>query len=1004
MDSRRRYMCIAEYACICRPPGKSISKNTMIRHRSVANNRRERKGLSRLPWGPAFSIRRSTEVYNRFLTETLVDSDTIKTYESFQLKQVPNQSPIPSSSHNHVRNSSNTSSLSLTDFRPSQTYQPCQDAPTSQHQHVPCPENEIYETSSSMDRNEIMYSSLNDLTDISSTNSFNSDNIGHEHVSPVLQERAKDAFMQWACNNKKWIELLINFGISSILFQNMLKLLNAPYHCLTVKRNLIKYSKFEPITYISCRKHMLLYRDQNRLQGEDVRPPNFLPCDLCQKYNTTSEFTSFEYLPLRQRLIKWYSNEESFKIVTGYRRSKLQERTMNGTLFEDYFDGSLFKSILDRLGGEQETQYDLFLGVSTDGFQAFESRIYDCWPIVAINLNLDPSIRFLLKNLISLGYIKGPTEPERLDTFFTPLKEELNRINNEGGVKILCGDGVERRIRVPVLWITCDKAARVKLAGNCGQNGKCPCETCSIEGYWLVQSNQYYFPSKICNRSSESNQSNSWTSMFEIENLPKRTISDIEKIWDEIDPTSTHTTNAEKKRITVRTGIKPRTAVYSIPTLKPLVSFPHDTMHHIMNVSKDLLERLKGHNRHLKIVEGSANYPFILSTETWIEIDKELQTFAAGTSSETFGPIPRSTALWKCYKASECRDFFLNYAVILFTGRLPDPYLRVIYYYCRVVELCCRPVLMEEDINELKDFSFRFYEHFERYFYSYDVKRVGLMKSTIHVFLHLHEYVKLYGPFTNFNQYWVERKIGNLKHKLNSTNLAAESMNEQTKLQESYKLLFNEHFQTVATMMRASCRTRKSLQIGDRWITFSVGKKEFLNDHVHVSYGTKSLLKSFLTNKGCAISEAEEALASGFVVSYDFVDITSDLFVERIGAWKHSSNRLKRKGSNFYVSTEYTDPVNDSKATIYYGRIIKILEVTWNSTTHLLVLIDWATHIRKNEHSQMFCCGKASASFQYPTIEEFIIVKHLIAVVEHHSTGSRVTTFFIDPQLHSDRL
>lgn len=91
------------------------------------------------------------------------------------------------------------------------------------------------------------------------------------------------------------------------------------------------------------------------------------------------------------------------------------------------------------------------------------------------------------------------------------------------------------------------------------------------------------------------------------------------------------------------------------------------------------------------------------------------------------------------------------------------------------------------------------------------------MKSTIHSILHLHKYAALYGPFTTFNQFWVERKIGNIKHKPNATNLATESMTEQTKLGEAFKLLFNNHFQTEI-IPGAAPSTNRKIVIGNNTI------------------------------------------------------------------------------------------------------------------------------------------------------------------------------------------
>lgn len=95
-------------------------------------------------------------------------------------------------------------------------------------------------------------------------------------------------------------------------------------------------------------------------------------------------------------------------------------------------------------------EYDITLAVSCDGFQTFSNNSYDCWPIVALNYNLPASMRFLIHNLIPLVFIKGPSEPARLDTFLTPLLEEVSEINGNGETKMIFFDGVERSVQVHI--------------------------------------------------------------------------------------------------------------------------------------------------------------------------------------------------------------------------------------------------------------------------------------------------------------------------------------------------------------------------------------------------------------------------------------------------------------------------------------------------------------------------------------------------------------------------
>ena len=272
-------------------------------------------------------------------------------------------------------------------------------------------------------------------------------------TSSALRASALRRFMEWAVREKSWIETCIEFAVTGALFDRILELINAPFKSITVKRNLNKYENLDTIKYVVCHSHMVIGR-------LSVEPDTNYVCDICTANETNSEFTTFEYLPLRPRVLAWSEDPDSFKDVTSCRKQKMLERMYehdlidsgsSGPVYEDYFDGSWFKEIAQMYGGQRAVEYDIFIALSSDGFQPFENTVYECWPILALNPNLSPSKRFLLKNVIHLGYIKGPEAPDWLDTFFLPVVEECEEMNNEGGTEIRCADGVNRKIRVHVI-------------------------------------------------------------------------------------------------------------------------------------------------------------------------------------------------------------------------------------------------------------------------------------------------------------------------------------------------------------------------------------------------------------------------------------------------------------------------------------------------------------------------------------------------------------------------
>ncbi|PXF48905.1 hypothetical protein BWQ96_01247 [Gracilariopsis chorda] len=94
----------------------------------------------------------------------------------------------------------------------------------------------------------------------------------------------------------------------------------------------------------------------------------------------------------------------------------------------------------------------------------------------------------------------------------------------------------------------------------------------------------------------------------------------------------------------------------------------------------------------------------------------------------------------------------------------------------------------------MKRHAVAFVHHMEQDYYRYIPRRLGSCKYTLHQLLHLADNVEALGPSLNYSQLWMERYVGWVKHRLNARNLAAESLTENAKLLESYKLFFKEGF------------------------------------------------------------------------------------------------------------------------------------------------------------------------------------------------------------------
>lgn len=106
---------------------------------------------------------------------------------------------------------------------------------------------------------------------------------------------------------------------------------------------------------------------------------------------------------------------------------KWRSRKTKSCVFEDVFDGQIWNDFLNP-GGIPflSLPYNFAFIVNVDWFQPFQHTQYSCGAVYAAVLNLPRSIRYSVNNMILLGIIPGPKEPElTMNTFLDPLVKDL---------------------------------------------------------------------------------------------------------------------------------------------------------------------------------------------------------------------------------------------------------------------------------------------------------------------------------------------------------------------------------------------------------------------------------------------------------------------------------------------------------------------------------------------------------------------------------------------------
>lgn len=802
-------------------------------------------------------------------------------------------------------------------------------------------------------------------------------------------------FDQWAQAEKEWVRTFIEFGVTDRLLARLLKLKNAPFVSITLKRNFLKYSGLRCVKYMSCNGHMLIEKEFSRTDtpGNEVSEV----CTVCSDRNTKPKPSTFEYFELLPRIKSWVRNEKSCRTLFSYRHEHIKERVESpsaygpGVYYADMIDGELFRRIANKCGGLEGTAYDITLAVSCDGFQTFRNDSYDCWPIVALNHNLPPSMRFLIHNLIPLGFIKGPKEPVLLDTFLIPLLEEVTSINENGGSEILFFDGVRRTVRVHIVVFTGDSPAVAKLAGTTGSNWKSSCRLCNHQGCYCSSAKHYYFPSKVRIEGDESVRA-VWKRFYDIKQLDLRSPEAIESTLLLLER-NREMSNAERVEIQKETGIKKRTVPLRFPSIVPFASFPLDTMHLCMNICKDFTQILRGENRTLsaRIDESDG---FVISQESLTLIDKEIAQIGRGTSLSSFGVAPRATSEYRKWKAAECRDFYRWYAVILFEGHISPSYLKGIRMLSAIFERCSWPTLSQQDVDDLNQLSRDFVHHYETKYFRYDSKRVSICKSTIHALLHLARVVELCGPLVNVNQFWVERYVGAVKHKLNATILPAESLTENAKFFESYKMYYGEHFAPPDD-------DTVSEDTSERCELLAPCDTESFNDRYHIRGRTINLLVDYLCRYDeISETEARNAIAGSKMLSYGRIRVQCGDTRRTFGAMKGRRHRADTKRADFYASCEFPAPEGEV-FNVYYGRILKILRIELRLADTIqdctVLIIDWAHNMNLNQTGQVYKTCRPRNTFTKATAESPYILSGSIGVLQHKVSGAgSLKMFFLD--------
>ena len=398
----------------------------------------------------------------------------------------------------------------------------------------------------------------------------------------------------------------------------------------------------------------------------------------------------FTYIPFIPRL-EAAAASQSFAEVMQYRAQYEHEADMVG----DVFDGENYQHLRnshvtlhgevlkDDNGRPQGTKYfedprDVALGLSTDGFSVHG---FTFWPLIIFLYNLPPTIRFHLENIFALGVIPG--KPVLMDTFLWPLLQELWKL----AVGITAFDILSHQafiLRAFLILLFGDIPAIAMLMRMKGHNGISPCRACPIIATPLRRGNRvtYYAVSTFG------------------DNAEWRTLRDHQTMMQQAKEVEDAPTKEQAGVLAKNYGIKGKSVLFDIGSIRFPLSFPYDIMHLIWEgVFPTLIKLWTGDFKGID--EGKEKYQ--IDPKQWKQIGSETAE-SSKTIPSSFGPHLPNIADSLSNISADMWSFWVSFIgpVVLQNRFRHSKYFKHFVRLVSLINTCLQRKIPQEEIDELE--------------------------------------------------------------------------------------------------------------------------------------------------------------------------------------------------------------------------------------------------------------------------------------------------------------
>lgn len=427
---------------------------------------------------------------------------------------------------------------------------------------------------------------------------------------------------------------------------------------------------------------------------------NNVLCDACSTSLKTSTSKYFVYIPFADQLKK--SVIKHFEKILSY-KSSFDEHS---NLITDVQSAFQFK----KCQANHSESLVLSLTVSTDGAKMYNSSNDSLWPIQVVQNFLPPKMRYISENIIVVGLHRG--KPKMKDFFF-PFLNELEKIVNEGGMRI---DKNGRIFTVlPVITsLSADLPAKAEVQGMVGHSGYFGCGYCLQKGDAIKKNNKSKAVVRFISKDSSI-----------------RTHEKIINTYDKLRTKPIH-------------GIKSVSCMVAAHGFDLVNGFCIDYMHCVLlGIMRKLLD--------LWLNTENASQPFFITKKKQIELNRRILRIKP-TSEIT--RKPRSLDHRKELKANEFRSLLLYYLRYCLADLLQIRYINHFQLLSSAIYILLKEQISNDDISIAEARLREFADQFEMLYGNHNVT------MNLHLIRHIANSVRHLGPLWSQSTFSFETNNG----------------------------------------------------------------------------------------------------------------------------------------------------------------------------------------------------------------------------------------------------